>query len=203
MRRTNLQSIVLGIAVSSAAAVAVAQIKASGTVSSAATLSAAAAPTTPVQLGGSIKTKDSLLASKIAGDANGDGVVNYFDLEPFGMAVAEPERYAKTYPDVNPLNLDIDGDGRLTNFDIDPFVAMLVPAPIRPAPTVRIAGDANCDGALNNFDIDAFVMALIDADRYAVLHGACDVGQWDPDGDGRLTNFDMGAMSELIVKNGS
>lgn len=65
----------------------------------------------------------TLIPSYVLGDANGDGFFDFGDLEPFVMALAEPERYAITYPHVDPNRvLDFDGDGWLTFGDIEGFV---------------------------------------------------------------------------------
>lgn len=60
------------------------------------------------------------------GDANCDGVVNNFDIDPFVLALTQPIVYEHVYRNCWTDSCDTDGDGVLTNFDIDPFVALLV-----------------------------------------------------------------------------
>ena len=60
------------------------------------------------------------------GDANCDGVVNLFDIDPFILAMTDPSGYEAAYPDCDRMLADTDGDGSVNNFDIDPFVAALV-----------------------------------------------------------------------------
>ncbi|MGE0479005.1 MAG: alpha-amylase family glycosyl hydrolase [Phycisphaerae bacterium] len=59
------------------------------------------------------------------GDANCDGVVNNFDIDPFVLALTDPAAYAAAYPACQILNCDANDDGVVNNFDIDPFVALL------------------------------------------------------------------------------
>ncbi|MGE0480238.1 MAG: Ig-like domain-containing protein [Phycisphaerae bacterium] len=61
----------------------------------------------------------------LPGDANCDGRVDNFDIDPFVLALTDPAGYALLYPDCDILNADANGDGRVDNFDIDPFVALL------------------------------------------------------------------------------
>jgi hypothetical protein len=57
------------------------------------------------------------------GDANGDGFFDFGDLEPFVLALIDPDQYAIDFPHVNPNRvLDFDGDRELTFGDIDGFV---------------------------------------------------------------------------------
>ena len=65
------------------------------------------------------------LGALLVGDVNCDGVVNLFDIDPFVLALADPDAYAVMYPDCNVLNADINGDGSVNLFDIDPFVALV------------------------------------------------------------------------------
>lgn len=59
------------------------------------------------------------------GDMNCDGALNNFDIDPFVLALTDPENYAAQFPDCNILNGDINNDGLINNFDIDPFVQWL------------------------------------------------------------------------------
>jgi hypothetical protein len=58
-------------------------------------------------------------------DMNGDDVVDFFDIDPFLLALFNPPAYAQQYPDVHPLNADCNGDGAVDFFDIDAFLACL------------------------------------------------------------------------------
>ncbi|MGE0481468.1 MAG: dockerin type I domain-containing protein, partial [Phycisphaerae bacterium] len=61
------------------------------------------------------------------GDANCDGVVDNFDIDPFVQALTSPETYAIDYPDCDRTRAcDINGDGAVDNFDIDAFVQLLI-----------------------------------------------------------------------------
>ncbi|MBK8915174.1 MAG: right-handed parallel beta-helix repeat-containing protein [Phycisphaerales bacterium] len=64
--------------------------------------------------------------SALRGDLNCDGAVNNFDVDPFVLALTDPNAFAVLYPECAIVAGDMDGDGALTNFDIDPFVARLV-----------------------------------------------------------------------------
>ena len=59
------------------------------------------------------------------GDANCDGVVNLFDIDPFVLAMSDPSGYEAAYPDCDRMLADTNADGSVSNFDIDPFVATL------------------------------------------------------------------------------
>ncbi|MGE0480930.1 MAG: hypothetical protein AB7Q17_10715 [Phycisphaerae bacterium] len=56
------------------------------------------------------------------GDANCDGLVNNFDIDPFVLAITDPAAYAMAYPACDIRSCDIDQNGLINNFDIDPFV---------------------------------------------------------------------------------
>jgi hypothetical protein len=59
------------------------------------------------------------------GDMNCDGLVNNFDIDPFVLALSEPDAYRLAYPDCDIMNADVNNDGLVNNFDIDPFVALI------------------------------------------------------------------------------
>jgi len=59
------------------------------------------------------------------GDANGDGVVNAFDIDPFVLGLTNFSAWQAAYPNVPWQNLDCNGDGTINAFDIDPFVLCL------------------------------------------------------------------------------
>ena len=62
----------------------------------------------------------------ILGDMDGDGDVDNFDIQPFELALTDPEAYEIAYglPDAENRG-DIDQDGDLDNFDIQPFENLL------------------------------------------------------------------------------
>lgn len=58
----------------------------------------------------------------ILGDMNGDGAFDAFDIEPFLLALFDPDEYALQYPTIDPVLVgDMNGDGVLDSFDIEPF----------------------------------------------------------------------------------
>jgi hypothetical protein len=59
------------------------------------------------------------------GDLNCDGTVGFGDINPFVLALANPEGYASAYPLCDLLQGDINGDGTVNFGDINPFVALL------------------------------------------------------------------------------
>jgi hypothetical protein len=59
------------------------------------------------------------------GDMNCDTAVNTLDINPFVLALTNPQQYAAAYPGCNVLNGDINGDGLVTLSDINPFIALL------------------------------------------------------------------------------
>jgi hypothetical protein len=61
----------------------------------------------------------------LLGDLNCDGVVDFADINPFVLAVANPAGYQQAFPNCNILNGDINQDGRVNFGDINPFVALL------------------------------------------------------------------------------
>lgn len=59
------------------------------------------------------------------GDTNCDGVINAFDIEPFLLALFEPELYEERFPDCDIRTADIDGNGKINSFDIEPLLELL------------------------------------------------------------------------------
>jgi len=61
----------------------------------------------------------------VPGDLNCDGAADGFDIQPFVLALTDPDAYELAYPDCNIMNADCNGDGAVDGFDIQPFVAIL------------------------------------------------------------------------------
>ncbi len=61
----------------------------------------------------------------LMGDLNCSGIVDFFDVGPFVLAVTEPATYAAQYPDCNIMAGDCNGDGAVDFFDIDMFVEII------------------------------------------------------------------------------
>jgi hypothetical protein len=59
------------------------------------------------------------------GDLNCDGAVNAFDIDPFVLALTDPDGYTAAFPDCDITTGDVNCDGNVNAFDIDPFVACL------------------------------------------------------------------------------
>ncbi len=58
-------------------------------------------------------------------DMNCDGTVDFFDIDPFLLALFDRARYAELYPECDPRNADASGDCNIDFFDIDPFLDCL------------------------------------------------------------------------------
>ncbi len=67
--------------------------------------------------------RDDLCETRLRGDVNCDGVVDFFDIDPFLLALFDPPAYAAAYPGCD--NGDVNGDGGVDFFDIDPFLTCL------------------------------------------------------------------------------
>jgi hypothetical protein len=59
------------------------------------------------------------------GDTNCDCVVDFFDIDPFLLALFDPPGYAAAYPDCTITTSDVNDDQIVDFFDIDPFLACL------------------------------------------------------------------------------
>lgn len=67
----------------------------------------------------------SVWDSCLTGDANCDGAIDNFDIDPFVFALITPDQYQLAFPNCPLSNADANLDGSVDNFDIDPFVALL------------------------------------------------------------------------------
>ena len=61
------------------------------------------------------------------GDVNCDGSINAFDIEPFLVALFDPDHYSEMFPDCDINTADINEDGSIDAFDIEPFLELLFP----------------------------------------------------------------------------
>lgn len=59
------------------------------------------------------------------GDANCDGGVDFFDIDPFLQALFDPTAYAATHCGGTFANVDVDCSNAINFFDIDPFLTCL------------------------------------------------------------------------------
>lgn len=62
------------------------------------------------------------------GDSNCDGFINFFDIDPFVLAVFDADGYAAAFPECPRLSADLNVDFRVNFFDIDAFVDCLFSA---------------------------------------------------------------------------
>ena len=59
------------------------------------------------------------------GDLNCDGAIDAFDIEPFLMALFDPDAYAAAFPECDLHLGDLNGDGAVDACDIEPFIDLL------------------------------------------------------------------------------
>jgi len=59
------------------------------------------------------------------GDLNCDGDLDGYDIQPFVLALTNPDQYAAQYPYCEVMLADINGDGAVDGFDVQPFVNLL------------------------------------------------------------------------------
>jgi hypothetical protein len=67
----------------------------------------------------------TLATTYLAGDANCDGLVNPFDIDPFILALTDPAGYQAQYSTCTLMTCDANQDGLVNAFDIDPFITLL------------------------------------------------------------------------------
>jgi hypothetical protein len=58
-------------------------------------------------------------------DTNCDGHIDFFDIDPFLLALFDENAYAAAYPDCWAIAADANRSGSVDFFDIDPFLACL------------------------------------------------------------------------------
>jgi hypothetical protein len=111
-------------------------------------------------------------AAFTVGDLNCDGALNAFDIDPFVLALTDPELYAVLFPDCEHSLADINGDGLVNAFDIDPFVELLVSGPVR---ATQLAGNALAEYPffeyVKAFNENATIAVAIDPTRYPEIVG--------------------------------
>ncbi len=61
------------------------------------------------------------------GDTNCDCAVDALDVEPFLLALFDPDAYARRFPDCDLMQADINQDGSVDALDIEPFIELLFP----------------------------------------------------------------------------
>ncbi len=59
------------------------------------------------------------------GDLNCDGVLNGADIDPFFLALGDPQTYAFAFPACDRIYADLNNDGLVNGADIDPFFQCL------------------------------------------------------------------------------
>lgn len=79
------------------------------------------------QSGPGIKTDIRYLRRFPHGDLNCDGSIDLVDVEPFILALIEPDEYPSRHPDCDLTLGDINGDGSVDLVDVEPFIGLLLP----------------------------------------------------------------------------
>ena len=84
-------------------------------------------PDTSVLTGGGFRLTGGFLAVTLPtpGDPNCDGVLNFNDINPFVLALSDPNGYQQQFPGCSILSADCNGDCVVNFDDINPFVALL------------------------------------------------------------------------------
>lgn len=59
------------------------------------------------------------------GDTDCDGDIDYFDIDPFLVALSGPDAYAQAYPECEWNHADCDEDGDVDYFDVQAFLTLL------------------------------------------------------------------------------
>ena len=103
------------------------------------------------------------IESPLQGDLDCDCQVTAFDIEPFIVALFEPDVYRKMYPNCDIELADINADGVVNAFDIEPFMLALFDpeAYVAEYPDCNLLlGDVNEDCNVDAFDIEPFLGLL-------------------------------------------
>jgi hypothetical protein len=66
-----------------------------------------------------------ILRVDVVGDTNCDRRITFSDINPFVLALSDPDEYRRRYPNCNWRNADCNDDGRVLFDDIHPFVLLL------------------------------------------------------------------------------
>ena len=61
----------------------------------------------------------------LPGDPNCDDRIDAFDIEPFLVALFDPDEYESRFPDCDISRADVNIDGEIDEFDIEPFLDLL------------------------------------------------------------------------------
>lgn len=75
--------------------------------------------------GGAASWTFTVVPADLVGDMNCDGLIDFFDIDGFLLALFDPAGYAAAYPGCELAHADLDADGVVSFFDIDPFLALL------------------------------------------------------------------------------
>ncbi len=70
-------------------------------------------------------TLHSLALKAFPADLDCNGIVDFDDINPFILALADPAAYSAQYPRCHLLNGDCDGNGYVDFDDINPFIVLL------------------------------------------------------------------------------
>lgn len=129
----------------------------------------------------------------IRGDMNCDEVVDCDDVDPFVLALSDPDAWELQYPDCPIENGDVNEDGSFDFGDINPFHDLLEKRPIK--------GDMNCDGCINDDDVDPFVLALSDPCAWKQANPGCPIENGDINDDGDVDFGDINPFIDLLGTN--
>jgi hypothetical protein len=72
-----------------------------------------------------VRFRDGAESARAGGHELCDGAIDFFDIDPFLLALFNPAQYEIDYPDCNLLNADANVDGGIDFFDIDAFLDLL------------------------------------------------------------------------------
>ncbi len=125
----------------------------------------------------------------LRGDMNCDGSIDYGDLAPFALALADAATWMDTYRDCSLLNGDRNGDGVVDLHDTDP--KLLDPC----------YADMDCDGDRDFGDINPFVQALSDPYAWKATYPVCSIMNGDVNNDGSVNVGDINPFVALLASN--